>query len=80
MMKKALMAVALFSALPVLAADYSEKTQYLGVVNGQVATMILRPLSTSAGTAMSCPGSGNGYSPPTTLTGIRLSCRRRHTP
>ncbi|EDR9399429.1 fimbrial protein, partial [Salmonella enterica subsp. enterica] len=35
-MKKALMAVALFSALPVLAADYSEKTQYLGVVNGQV--------------------------------------------
>ncbi|EDP1393924.1 fimbrial protein, partial [Salmonella enterica subsp. enterica serovar Reading] len=25
-MKKALMAVALFSALPVLAADYSEKT------------------------------------------------------
>lgn len=36
MMKKALMAVALFSALPVLAADYSEKTQYLGVVNGQV--------------------------------------------
>lgn len=28
MMKKALMAVALFSALPVLAADYSEKTQY----------------------------------------------------
>ncbi|ECN8263937.1 fimbrial protein, partial [Salmonella enterica subsp. enterica serovar Kentucky] len=29
-MKKALMAVALFSALPVLAADYSEKTQYLG--------------------------------------------------
>ncbi|EAA7635116.1 fimbrial protein [Salmonella enterica] len=36
MMKKTLMAVALFSALPVLAADYSEKTQYLGVVNGQV--------------------------------------------
>ncbi|EPS8550594.1 DUF5462 family protein [Salmonella enterica] len=36
MMKKALMVVALFSALPVLAADYSEKTQYLGVVNGQV--------------------------------------------
>ncbi|EBQ2955754.1 fimbrial protein [Salmonella enterica subsp. enterica serovar Bareilly] len=35
-MKKALMVVALFSALPVLAADYSEKTQYLGVVNGQV--------------------------------------------
>lgn len=34
--EKALMAVALFSALPVLAADYSEKTQYLGVVNGQV--------------------------------------------
>ncbi|EBM7424167.1 fimbrial protein [Salmonella enterica subsp. enterica serovar Poona] len=28
--------MALFSALPVLAADYSEKTQYLGVVNGQV--------------------------------------------
>ena len=36
MMKKALMVVALLSALPVLAADYSEKTQYLGVVNGQV--------------------------------------------
>ncbi|EDE2462442.1 fimbrial protein [Salmonella enterica subsp. enterica] len=35
-MKKALMVVALLSALPVLAADYSEKTQYLGVVNGQV--------------------------------------------
>lgn len=33
-----------------------------------------------AGTAMSCPGNGSGYSPPTTLTGIRLSCRRRHTP
>lgn len=25
-------------------------------------------------------GNGSGYSPPTTLTGIRLSCRRRHTP
>lgn len=35
-MKKALMAAALITALPVLAADYSEKTQYLGVVNGQV--------------------------------------------
>ena len=41
--------------------------------------MILRPLSTSAGTAMSCPGSGDGCSPPTTLAGTRLSCRRRHT-
>ncbi|STC86050.1 Uncharacterised protein [Edwardsiella hoshinae] len=36
MMKKVLMVVALFSVLPALAADYSEKTQYLGVVNGQV--------------------------------------------
>lgn len=35
-MKKALMAVAFIISLPVLAADYSEKTQYLGVVNGQV--------------------------------------------
>ena len=37
-------------------------------------------MSTSAGTAMSCPGSGDGCSPPTTLAGTRLSCRRRHTP
>lgn len=40
-MKKTMMATALaLSALsiqPVLAAEYSEKTQYLGVVNGQVS-------------------------------------------
>lgn len=36
MMKKTLMAVALVTSLPVLAADYNEKTQYLGVVNGRV--------------------------------------------
>ncbi|MCF2317633.1 F4 (K88) fimbria minor subunit FaeF [Escherichia coli] len=39
-MKKTMMAVALalgvLSIQPVLAAEYSEKTQYLGVVNGQV--------------------------------------------
>ncbi|HAX5204979.1 TPA: F4 (K88) fimbria minor subunit FaeF [Escherichia coli] len=39
-MKKTMMAVALalsaFSIQPTLAAEYSEKTQYLGVVNGQV--------------------------------------------
>ncbi|EEZ9817575.1 hypothetical protein DF259_004598 [Escherichia coli O135] len=40
-MKKTMMAVALaLSALSIqsaLAAEYSEKTQYLGVVNGQVS-------------------------------------------
>ena len=39
-MKKTMIAVALalsaFSIQPTLAAEYSEKTQYLGVVNGQV--------------------------------------------
>ncbi|WP_202367993.1 DUF5462 family protein, partial [Escherichia coli] len=39
-MKKTMMAVALALGVltihPVLAAEYSEKTQYLGVVNGQV--------------------------------------------
>ena len=39
-MKKTMMAVALalsaFSIQPALATEYSEKTQYLGVVNGQV--------------------------------------------
>lgn len=50
MMKKALMAVALFSALPVLAADYSEKTQYLGVVNGQVVgNSVVKVTRTPAG-------------------------------
>ena len=41
-MKKTMMAAALvFSALSIqsaLAVEYSEKTQYLGVVNGQVVT------------------------------------------
>lgn len=36
MMKKALMVTALIVSLPIQAGDYSEKNQYLGVVNGQV--------------------------------------------
>lgn len=36
-MKAVLMVAALLTSLPVLAAGYSEKTQYLGVVNGQVS-------------------------------------------
>ncbi|WP_426347880.1 DUF5462 family protein [Cronobacter universalis] len=35
-MKIALMVVAFITSLPVLATGYVEKTQYLGVVNGQV--------------------------------------------
>lgn len=35
-MKKALMMAALLTILPLQAAEFSEKTQYLGVVNGQV--------------------------------------------
>ncbi|WP_392420830.1 DUF5462 family protein [Edwardsiella piscicida] len=37
MMKTALMAAILIASLPVVAADYREKIQYLGAVNGQVA-------------------------------------------
>lgn len=37
------------------------------------------PSNTSAGTAMPCPGSGNGRSPPTALTAARPSSRRQHT-
>ncbi|MFL4555364.1 DUF5462 family protein [Yersinia kristensenii] len=36
-MKTVLMVAALITSLPALAAGYSEKTQYLGVVNGQVS-------------------------------------------
>ena len=35
--------------------------------------MILRPLSTSAGTAMSCPGSGDGCHPPASHIGRNTS-------